>query len=122
MASKLKSLLANLDPVQTYDDLNRRADEALNTFDMPVGAIVQWCVFQSLLARFMQHLDYHLLRLREPMAPNPQFAWDRVLPILRQVYGESGFKAAFELARGGAEGGIYGVLKAVARQAARQYA
>jgi hypothetical protein len=74
------------------------------------------------MARFMEHLDYHLLRLREPMAPNLQYSFGRLLPVLNQIYGKSGFKAAFELARSGAEGGIYGVLKRVAQHLARQYA
>ncbi len=38
--------------------------------------------------------------------------------ILMKVYGRSGEKAAFEMARTGNEGGLYGILKAVAMRIA----
>ena len=122
MTSKLDRLLQSIDPTHTFEQLDRRADEAINAFSLGTGQISDWGQFSDCLIRFLQHLDTQLLRLQAPVPMSRDLAWGRCVQTLMHLYGRSGEKAAFEMVRTGNDGGLYAVLKAFARHAAGQYA
>ncbi len=122
MASRLEQLLDSLDPDRTLNEVARRADEAINTFPSPGSQITDWDEFFRCLARFHQHLDARILRLREEVRGAEEFYRGRCVHLLTQAFGPRGDKAAFEMARTGAEGGLYAVLKRVAQAVVGQYA
>ena len=122
MASKLDRLLLSIDPARTFDEVDRRADDAINAFSTDSGQITDWDAFRACLVRFLEHVDVHLLRLAAPVRMDLDLAWGRCVQSLMDVYGRDGEKAAFEMARTGNDGGLYAVLKAVARHLADAYA
>lgn len=122
MSTALDELLDSIHPQRTLEAVEKRADEAINTFAAPGGEIVDWDAFRACLIGFLQHLDICLLCLFEPCPMDVDFAWGRCTQILMRLYGRSGEKAAFEMARTGNDGGLYAVLKAMARRLAEHYA
>ncbi len=122
MESKLQRLLDSIDPARTLDLTAARADEAVNSFRSDTGIITDWGQFRRCLVRFMQHMECGILRLRSHIEASFEFHWGRCLRPLMRVFGPSGEKAAFEMARTGSEGGLYAVLKAIAGQLAEEYA
>jgi len=122
VTTKLDSLLEAIAPERTLDVLSARADVALNSFRPTQGRITRWEDFTDCLGRFLQHLDTALLHVRKPVDVPVAYYWQRCVPTLLNLYGRNGEKAAFEMARTGADGGIYAVLKAVARSVADQLA
>lgn len=122
MTTRLERLLEEISPGRTLDVLSARVDAALNCFHMTQAKITRWEEFTDYLGRFRQHLDTVLLHLREPIDVPAAYHWQRCVPVLIDLFGRNGEKAAFEMARTGADGGLYAVLQAVARKVADQYA
>ena len=122
MASKLEQLLDSIHPSRTIEEVDRRADEAINRFDMPGAQIDRWEEFRQLMVRFLCHVEASVLDLREPCSMDVEFGWGRCADFLAQAYGRNGEKAAFEMARAGTAGGFLGVLKKFARTVAQHYA
>ncbi len=118
MTTDLDRLLEDLDPERTIEDVFRRADEAINSFPMRCAQITDWNEFTACMAEFVVHVESRILRLRQPVRSAFAFEWGRAVRILTKIYGRSGEKAAFDMARTGNEGGLYGVLKAVAMRIA----
>ena len=118
MKTDLERVLEDLDPERTIEDAFRRADEAINSFPMRGPRITDWNEFTACLAEFVVHVESCILRLRQPVRSAFDFEWGRAVRILTKIYGRSGEKAAFEIARTGNEGGLYGVFKAVAMRIA----
>ncbi len=118
MKTDLERLLEGLDPERTIEAAFRRADEAINSFPMHRAQITDWDEFTACMAEFVVHVESHILRLRSPVRSSFDFEWGRAVAILMKIYGRSGEKAAFEMARTGNEQGLYGVLKAVAMRIA----
>jgi hypothetical protein len=115
-------LIAAIHPAKTLDETRRRAEAALNSSEESRGTITEWDRFRACLSRFLPHLEQHLLRLKQPVSMTAEFAWGRCIPLLVQVYGDSGPQVAFELVRTGLEGGLRGVLAKVAYHVADEYA
>jgi len=122
METRLNRLLESIDPGVTLDQVSARIDEALNSFNMESGIIQKWDEFKRVLTRFHWHVQKAILRTRLSRTPDPEIEWGRCCGILLKEYGLNGEKAAFELARTGAEGGLYRVLKSVARRMIDEYA
>lgn len=122
MISKLDRLLEMIAPERTLDAAGTLADQALNCFRQQEGIITSWEAFADCLGRFRRHLDAALLHLREPVEVPIAYSWQRCVASLCNLYGRNGEKAAFEMARTGADGGLYAVLKAVAQNVADEYA
>lgn len=122
MATKLQRLLDSIDPARTLAEVDARVDEAFNSCPASAARITEWEEFRTCLVRFLRHVEARVLRLRTSPSMSLDFDWRRCVASLHAIYGRSGEKAAFELARTGAEDGLYGVLKALARQIAQQYA
>ena len=118
MKTDLDRLLETIDPERTIEDAFRRADEAINSFPLRRACITDWNEFTVCMAEFVVHVESQILRLRRPVRAAFDFEWGRAAAILMKIYGRSGEKAAFEMARTGNEGGLYGVLKAVAMRIA----
>jgi len=118
MKTDLERVLEDLDPERTIEDAFRRADEAINSFPMRCAQITDWNEFTACMAEFVVHVESRILRLRQPVRSAFAFEWGRAVRILTKIYGRSGEKAAFDMARTGNEGGLYGVLKAVAMRIA----
>lgn len=120
MQTKLDQLLASISPENTIVETYNRANEAINTFQAS-ARIEKWDDFRYCMARFLQHIDFRVLRLSKPV----DIAFDHYLSwfphVLMNVYGPNGEKAAFEMARTGNEGGLYSVIKAVAMHQAEEY-
>jgi len=121
MQTKLDKLLALISPEKTIVETYNRANEAINTFGVDAAQIQDWDRFRYCMAEFLRNLDCRILRLCEPVEASPDYYWRRCAQVLLRVYGQSGEKAAFEVARTGNEGGLYGVLKAVAMRVADEY-
>lgn len=120
MQTKLDKLLASIHPEKTIIKTYNRANEAINTFQSH-ARIEKWDDFSSCMARFLQHIDVCVLRLGEPVALSYDYYLSWFPHVLMKIYGSSGEKAAFEMARTGNEGGLYSVLKAVAMRRADEY-
>lgn len=118
---KLDSLLDAIDPSRTLDEGEHRADTALGSYALDVGAIQDWREYVGCLARFFGHLERHLLNLPGPYPGNATECWGQCSRVLDQIYGRNGDMAAYQIVRTGAERGLYGVLKEVARSQARAY-
>ncbi len=122
MESELERLLEAIDPQRTIEPLDRRADEAINSF-LPASAhISDWDEFRDYLERFIQHVEVYLLGLKQSRRMDRNFTWGQCVQILSKIYGHNGEKAAFEIARTGNEGGLYAVLKNLASKMSEQYA
>ena len=68
MPSKLDRLLQSIDPARTLEEVDRRADDAINTFVTNGGQITEWNAFRASLIRFIEHLDAQILRLSAPVS------------------------------------------------------
>lgn len=124
MTTRLEKLLDSIHPSRTIEAMDRRADDALNSFPMDVSKITEWESFRLRMTAFLLHVENVALRVRprRPNAGGDAFHWGRCRQILIREYGPSGDKAAFEMARTGNDGGLYGVLKQTARRIAAQFA
>lgn len=119
MSSILQRLLHSLDPIRVLETVECRADDAINRFSMRSARVESWGQFQSLMTDFWLHSYCTLLGANAHAGYDRGYTCDRAMKTLCDIYGyPSGFKAAFELARTGAEGGLYEVLKRVSRQLA----
>ena len=121
MQTELDRLLAFIGPEITIVETFNRANEAVNTCGIDTGRIESWDEFTYCMAEFLRHLDFCILRLYKPVDISSEYYWSRCNQVLCRIYGPSGQKAAFEMARTGNESGLYGVLKAVAMQVAEDY-
>jgi hypothetical protein len=121
MQTKLDRLLEFISPEKTIVETFNRANEALNTFRVHTARIEEWDQFQYFMAEFLRHLESCILRLRTPINGHFEYNLGQCNQLLRKIYGSSGEKAAFEMARTGNESGLYGVLKAVAMHIAEDY-
>lgn len=122
MTTKLDKLLASIDPDKTLEETFNRADEAINTFDLKSVQIDKWTDFKDCMVRFLQYLDFRILRLSEPLEISESFFWPRCAHMLIDVYGINGEHVAFNMAKTGIDGGLYAVLKAGAMRLAEDYA
>ena len=124
MGTPLDRVLESLHPDRTLDEVDRRADEAINSFSVPSSRITDWEAFRSCAIRFMRHVEGRILRIQGTFDYDPgmAFDWGRCCRILCREYGPNGEKAAFEMARTGNDGGLYGVLKRIARSMAKEFA
>ena len=116
MSTALERLLASIDPERTLDEVASRSDEAFNSFRTDKAFLTRWEELEELGARFYCHMENRVNRLRPARQPDLRVDWPRFKSLLREEYGPSGDKLAFELARTGAKGGLYGVLKSVSRR------
>ena len=121
MQTDLDTLLTSIDPDRTIVETYNRANEAINTCGVQIAMIDDWDTFRYYMAEFLRHLDFCILRLREPVSVSWEYYWSRCNQVLCKVYGSDGQKAAFEMARTGNESGLYGILKAVAMRVAEDY-
>ncbi len=119
--TKLDRLLASISPQKTIVEIYNRANEAINTFQTTAAQITNWDTFRYCMAELLQHVDSCALRLRGPVDVPWEYYWGDCIAVLHRIYGPSGEKAAFEMARTGNEGGLYSVLKAVAMNRAEEY-
>jgi hypothetical protein len=123
MQTKLEQLLASIEPNKTIVETFNRANTAINTFPMTRARIDQWDQFKHCMAEFIRHVDFHTLRLQQPVRASSEDYWSLFAEQeLRTIYGHSGSKAAFEMARTGCGGGLYAVIRAVAIHIAEGYA
>ena len=122
MASRLDRLLESIHPAHVLDEVDKRADDAINGFPLRSGLVTDWGRFRACLIDFMKHVECHLLRLRKTVGMDMDFDWGRCTQILMRLYGANGEKAAFEMARTGNDGGLFAVLRRMARNMAEDCA
>jgi hypothetical protein len=118
----LDELLDAIDPHNTHDVREADADEALNTFPNKLARIERWDGFRFYLARLYCHVINTLHHFARPIELSFDHHWSMCAAILTTLYGPSGFKVAFDIARTGKENGLYGIMKAVAKQMAKNQA
>jgi len=123
MDTGMERLLQSIVPERTLEEVDRRVDEALNTFASP-SQLTNWDAFRRCLVQFLSHVAGHLLRLPGRRAPHMgvDFEWGRCCQVLMGLYGGNGEKAAFEMARTGNQGGLKAVLRRFARGRAEELA
>ena len=124
MTTRLGALLASIHPSRTIEAVDRRTDDAVNSFPIPDARITDWDTYRAFLADFVRHVERTVLRMRSDGGgrENSDFYWGRCRQILLGEYGPNGDKAAFEMVRTGNDGGLYAVLGRVARGMATKYA
>ena len=121
MTSKLDRLLSSIHPSRTFAEIDRRADEAMNTFSVESGQITDWPEYRKQLVRFRQHLDMHILGASQPVSGGQDWDWGYCVSTLQHAFGRNGEKAAFEMARTGNEGGLYAVLRRLSMVVVEEY-
>lgn len=124
MTTSLDTLLGEIGHERTLDEVARRADQALVSFQAGASQVTDWDAFRALLVRFLQHVERSCLRV-EPTFDgriDPDFDWGRCVQVLMAAFGREGEKAAFEMARTGNEGGLYRVLREMAHHVAGRLA
>ena len=121
MGSRLDDLLATIHPERTLIENERRADEALNSFTMPGGAVPDWPAFRDCTTRFVCHAENIMLRPRQPFALDPKMHFGKACRLLMQAFGSEGDKTAANMAIHGVEGGLRRVLKTLALGLAEEY-
>ena len=121
MQTELDRLLASISPEETIVKTFNRANEALNTFHPRTALIENWNEFRDSMAEFLRHVERHTLRLRRPVDVSSGYYWSQCVRVLLKVYGSSGEKVAFEMARTGNEGGLNAVLRSLAMHVAEGY-
>ena len=122
MQTELDKLLCLISPEHTIEETFNRANEAINTFHIESAQIDNWDEYRNCIVELLRHLEARILLLREPVKSSFEFYWSRGAYVLSEVYGSSGVKAAFEMARTGNNGGLYDVIKKVAMHVAEDYA
>ena len=121
MSTGLEKILEDIDPSKTYDRTFARADDAINSFSGTSAQITDWDQFNKYMASFIAYVEAKILQLNSSPIES-DFYESKCLQLLCHIYGRSGKKAAFEMARTGKEGGLFSVLKAVALRMAEEYA
>ena len=123
MQTALDELLDSIRPEKTIVETFNRANEAINTFHADSALIEDREEFKDCMAEFARHIDRHILRIQNPLDESCDYYWSQfVEPVFRGIYGPSGVKTAFEMARTGNDGGLYGLLGSVAMHMAEGYA
>ena len=122
MQTELDKFLISIDPKNVIVEMFNRANEAINTFHPRSALIEDWDDYKRCMAEFMRHVDSCCLRLCRPVDVSSDYYWSLCVPVLLKVYGQSGDKAAFEMARTNNEGGLNAVLRSVAMNAGEGYA
>ena len=122
MQTRLDKLLLDIRPEGTIVETFNRANEAINTFRIDTAQIEEWDEFKYCIAELVRHIDQCILKLRGSVEASSECYWSHVAQsVLCEVYGSSGQKAAFEMARTGNGGGLYAVVRAVAMHMAERY-
>lgn len=122
MQTELDRLLASIHPEKTIVKTFNRANEAINTFHPKSALIENWDEFRCCMADFLRHLEKISLQVRGSIEVSSEHYWSQCVRVLLKVYGSSGEKAAFEMARTANEGGLNAVLRSVAMHVAEGYA
>lgn len=121
MQTELDRLLSSISPERVIVETFNRANEAINTFHPKSALIENWDEFRYCMAEFLRHVDNYSLRLRRPIDTSSDYYWSLCVRVLLKVYGSSGEKAAFEMARTGNDGGLNALLRSVAMHVAEGY-
>lgn len=122
MQTEIDRLLNSISPEETIVKTFNRANEAINTFCPKSALIENWDEFRCCMAEFQRHVEHHSLRLRGSVDISSDYYWSQCVRVLLKVYGSSGEKTAFEMARTGNDGGLNAVLRSVAMHVAEGYA
>ena len=123
MITRLDQLLDSIHPGRTLEEIDRRADNAINSFPAGAAQISDWLEFRACLVRFMRHVENTVPCGQSgcPDAADTDFLWGRCCQILIREYGPNGEKAAFEMTRTGNDGGLYAVLKRISRSISKRF-
>ena len=123
MQTALDELLASISPGKTIVETFNRANQAINIFGSHVALIRDREKFKYFVAEFALHVECYVLRIQTPLEVSADYYWSQfVEPVFRGIYGPSGVKTAFEMARTGNDGGLYKLLRSVAMHMAEGYA
>jgi hypothetical protein len=122
MQTELDGLLNSISPEKVIVKTFNGANEAINTFHPKSALIKDWNEFKDCMSKFLRHVDNYSLRLRRPVDMSSDYYWSLCVRVLLKVYGSSGEKAAFEMARTGNKGGLNSVLRSVAMHVVEGYA
>jgi len=122
MKSKLDTLLSQIDPERTYDQVSGRVDQAINSFKFELSSTITMPEFRRICAHFYCHLESRVLRLSQSRKPDVDMDWGRFYNQLVKIYGHNGEKTAFEITISNNEGGMYAVFKAVSNAMVDFYA
>ena len=122
MATRLDRLLDSLNPSYTIDEINRRADAALESFQLKPVRLIQWTEFQCWFVCLCRHIEGGILGLQGGTPDSGlDFDWGRFVSILTKAFGSEGPKAAFEIARMNCEAGVTGLARRIAQVLADQH-
>ena len=122
MPTKLETLLAQIDPSRTLDEVATRVDQAVNSFSAARARVTEYDEYVELIGRFLAHAESSVLRMSSMYAGHEDFCGRRAMGLLGEIWGSGGATAGFEMARTGIEGGFRKVLQSMAEQLTLSYA
>ena len=99
MQTELDKLLSSISPEKVIIPTFNRANKAIGTFHPRSALIENLDEFKGCMAEFLRHIDNYSLRLSRPIDVSSDYYWLLCARVLREVYGSSGDKAAFEMSR-----------------------
>ena len=120
MATKLDTLLNEITPARTLDAVQRKVDEAVNSFHVPSGYITNHQRFEETMTRLFVHIESAVLM--RPRAVHPAMDGSRCREMLTRAYGSEGMYFATQKALCGHDGGLRSVIRDLAGEMASEYA
>jgi len=109
--TKVQTLLKALESDRTMLDVQRRGDEAFNSFNIKSWKIKSRDQLLDCLSQFYWHVDSHIIDTKGMANPDPDYTKAMARDVVFKMYGDKGEKVAFDMASQGIEGGLYRVLK-----------
>jgi hypothetical protein len=114
--------LTSIDPAKTIDITMKRADKALNSFDLTCIQVMNVSCLKNVLIKFFRHTENTILKIPNFSTTDTEMEWSRCYEFLEASYGEDALRHIYHIAKTGVDGGLYGVLKNQAKQMAYGYA
>jgi hypothetical protein len=122
MATKLETLLADIDPARTIDVVESRINGALARYHQNKNTVDSTEAFERCLADFEQIARNAALNLPRGTAVNLKLNFQQALRYLERDYPQRTYQAVYNIMSSGAEGGILAISRKLARRMAEHFA
>jgi hypothetical protein len=109
----LDTFLQMIDPSVVIDPVQRRADEAFNSYWFASISFSDRAGFECIISDFFWHLERAIMEIDNSTFYSLEL-WalpTESLQVLQELYGFRGPEIAFERANSGVDGGLYRVLR-----------
>lgn len=119
MSLLFNQLMERLSPDRTIHDVQSRVNLAINSYSSGPVRIDTQQAFMDDLERFASHVHSSCFGDAAAWYGQNVSHGGRCTYWLREIYGSSGERAAFRIARSGAEGGLLGIRRRLAEHLAK---